>query len=209
MMRKQTTKRAFTVVELMISMTIMGLVLALAVVEFAMVFHHNTFMQANMTADQTARIAMAKVSNEVRQGMPDETDFTPPASPPPIVTNPLPGASPSQAITFYRVHNGTGGLTDPVAIPTDVFGNPAPCYDTVNVTYDPVAQTITRTITLVTNTHCPTASTETDVLARNVTSFNVTAPTKNSLNVDLQTTSTSGNYGVYDLTTQIALGNKP
>lgn len=200
--------RGFTVTELLISMTIMGIVLALAVLEFAMVFNHNNLMNANLSADQNARIAMARVTNELRQAMPDFTDMstgqvvvTPTA--PPTAT----AGSPVTTVTFYRVHNGPGGLTTPV--PTDSSGNPIPCYDTVTLTWDSVAKTISKTVTLKTNANCPTASTVTSVIARNVTNFGVTAQTDTLFDVDLQTAASKGNYGIYDLNTQIALGYKP
>src|SRR5579872_7137081 len=131
MMKEQKRTRAFTTVELLISMVIMGLVLALSVVEFAMVFNHNTLANANLTAEQNARIAMAKVSNEFRQAMPNETTYN---NNYPMVISPTPPAtqgtgSPVSTVQYWRVHNGPGGLASP--IPTDNFGAPKPCYDTV------------------------------------------------------------------------------
>ncbi len=208
-MRTHKAARAFTVTELLISMTIMGIVLALAVVEFAMVFNHNNLMNYNLSADQNARIAMAKVTNEFRQAMPDITDFSAnypvvvSPSPPPPSTAPVA----SNSAVFYRVHNGPGGLVAPV--PTDRFGDPTPCYDIVTLTYDSVGHTITRTITLQTNAHCPTPSTQTDVIARNVTGFSISAEAPQLFDIDLQTTATGGGYGIYDLNTQVALGYKP
>jgi prepilin-type N-terminal cleavage/methylation domain-containing protein len=202
--------RGFTIVELMISMSIMGLVLALAIVEFVMVFNHNSLMTADLSADQNGRIVMARVANEVREGMPDVTDYASPSTPPPIISQPTPAASaaPVQTISFWRVHSGSGGLDDPIAIPTDAFGNPAPCYDQVSLVYDPAAHTITRTVTLKTNTHCPTPSTTTNVIASNVSSFQATAPSTNLIDIDLQTTDTKGG-SIYDLNSQVAVGSKP
>ena len=205
--RKKT--RAFTVPELLISMTVMGLVLALAIVEFAMVFNHNTLMTANMTADQNARIVMARVTNEMRQAMPETTDYV---APYPIYVQPTsapPSTAPApvQTVEFWRVHNGPGGLVTP--IPTDTSGNPVPCYDDVKLVYDSTNHTITRTVSLKTNTNCPTASTTTDVIARNVTNFGVTAQSATLFEVDLETTPSNGGYGVYDLDSQVAVGYKP
>lgn len=200
--------RGFTIVELLISMTIMGIVLALAVVEFAMVFNHNSLMTANLTADQNARIAMAKVTNELRQAMPDLTDST---SGTVMVTptQPPPSTAPTAVtfVQFYRVHNGTGGLVNP--IPTDANGNPTPCYDLVTLNYDPALQTITRTVSLVVNSICTIASSNTNVLARNVTAFGASAVSATLLDVDLQTAASKGGYGIYDLNQQIELGYKP
>jgi prepilin-type N-terminal cleavage/methylation domain-containing protein len=208
-MSTRTKTRGFTVIELMISMAIMGLVLALAIVEFVMVFNHNSLMTADLSADQNGRIVMAKVANELREGMPDVTDFTTPATPPPIVSNPTPPAgAPSQTISFWRVHSGTGGLDDPIAIPTDAFGNPTPCYDQVSLVYDPAAHTITRTVTLKTNAKCPTPSTTTNIIASNVSSFGATAQSTNLIDIDLQTTDTKGG-SIYDLNSQVAVGSKP
>ncbi len=201
--------RGFTVVEMLISMTIMGLVLALAVVEFAMVFNHNNLTTANITAESNARISMAKVTNELRQAMPDITDFSgnyPIVTRPPV---PAPSTAPvaSQTVSFYRVHNGPGGLTTPV--PVDSAGDPIPCYDLVTLTYDPVAKTISREVQLKNNANCPTASDVTNVIAYNIVGFEVEALSSQLLDVDLQTQSANGSYGIYDLNTQVALGYKP
>jgi len=202
--------RGFTIVEMLISMSIMGLVLSLAIVEFVMVFNHNSLMTADLTADQNGRIVMSRVTNELREGMPDVTDYTTPATPPPIVSAPTPAASavPVQTVAFWRVHDGTGGLDDPVAIPTDAFGNPTPCYDQVSLVYDPVAHTITRTVTLKTNANCPTPQTTTNIVASNVSSFGATAPSANLIDIDLQTTDSKGG-SIYDLNSQVAVGSKP
>ncbi|MDQ6779760.1 MAG: hypothetical protein M3Z37_01220 [Candidatus Eremiobacteraeota bacterium] len=204
--------RAFTTVELLISMAIMGLVLALSVVEFAMVFNHNNLTNANLTAEQNARIAMAKVSNEFRQAMPNETTYN---NSYPMVISPTPPpkqgtGSPVSTVQYWRVHNGPGGLASP--IPTDNFGAPKPCYDTVTLTYDAVAKTVTRIATLQTDaTLCPTASTTTDVIAYNVTNFSVTpVDTLGTLFlVDVQAQPSKGLHGTYDLSTQILMGWKP
>ncbi len=210
-MRPRKRPRGFTIVEMLISMTIMGLVLALAVVEFAMVFNHNSLTSANITAEANARIAMAKVTNEMRQAMPDVTDFTTPPYPM-VVTPTAPPASTApgtaQTIQYYRVDNGSAGLTAS-PIPVDANGNPVPCYDLITLTYDPVGQTITRTIQLVTNTNCTAPSTTNDVLARNVVGFTVSAESGTLFDVDLQTRATKGAYNIYDLNTQVALGYKP
>jgi prepilin-type N-terminal cleavage/methylation domain-containing protein len=203
--------RGFTVVELLISMTILGIVLALAIVEFAMVFNHNSLMQSNLTADQNARIVMARVTNELRQAMPDVTDsnyaivISPTA--PPASTAP----SAATTVSFHRVHSGTNGLTQatPDPIPTDVNGNPMPCYDTVTLTYDAPSQTITKTVTAAqVTTDCPSFTT-TSVLSRNVAGFGVTAQSATLFDVDVQTAATKGNYGIYDLNSQVAMGYKP
>jgi len=110
-------------------------------------------------------------------------------------------------VVFYRVHNGAGGLVTPV--PTDVSGAPVPCYDLVSLSYDPVNRVINKTVTLQTNAKCPTASTTTSVLARNIAGFNVSAETATLVEVDLQTVPSRGNYGIYDLNSQVAMGYKP
>jgi prepilin-type N-terminal cleavage/methylation domain-containing protein len=205
-------RRAFTTIELLISMVIMGIILALAVVEFAMVFNHNNLTNANLTAEQNARIAMAMVNNEFRQAMPNETDYTTP--PYPMVISPTPpppstAPAPVSQVTYWKVHNGPGGLASP--IPTNANGEPVPCYDQVTLSYDPVAQTITRTAVLQTNTNCSTASTVVDVIAYHVTNFAVTPlDQKGTLfQLDIQTLPSKGSYGTYDLQTQVLMGYKP
>jgi prepilin-type N-terminal cleavage/methylation domain-containing protein len=201
--------RGFTIPELLISMSIMGIVLALAIVEFAMVFNHNNLMTANMSADQNARIAMAKVTNELRQAMPDVSDTSPPYTMVIQPTQPPPSTAPTAAsvVEFYRVHNGAGGLVTP--IPTDLTGNPKPCYDDVTLTYDSAARTITRTITPAVVSAVCNGATSTAIIARNVTNFGVKAESAVLFEVDLETTPSNGGYGVYDLDTQVALGYKP
>jgi prepilin-type N-terminal cleavage/methylation domain-containing protein len=93
MMTTRAKTRGFTIVEMMISMSIMGLVLALAIIEFVMVFNHNSLMTADLSADQNGRIVMSRVTNELREGMPDVTDYTGLNTPPPIVVYPTPAAS--------------------------------------------------------------------------------------------------------------------
>jgi hypothetical protein len=99
-------------------------------------------------------------------------------------------------------------LDDPVAIPTDASGNPAPCYDQVTLTYDPGTHTITKTVTLKTNVNCATPQTTTNIVASNVSSFQATAPSANLIDIDLQTTDTKGG-AIYDLNSQVAVGSKP
>lgn len=206
-------RRAFTTVELLISMVIMGIILALAVVEFAMVFNHNTLANANLTAEQNARIAMAKVSNEFRQAMPNESDFTAPPYPMVISPTPPPPSTAPAAVStvkYWRVHNGAGGLASP--IPTSNVGAPVPCYDTVTLSYDGALKTITRTAVLQTNVaNCPTASTVTDTIAYNVTDFKVLPldAAGTLFQISVQTLPSKGNYGTYDLTTQVMMGFKP
>ncbi len=209
-MNKNERARGFTVVEMLTSMLIMGLVLALAIVEFAMVFNHNNLMNANLSADQNARIAMARVTNELRQAMPDVTDF---GSTSAVVLNPptpAPSTAPTtaQSVEFYRVHNGPGGLVSP--IPTNAAGDPIPCYDDVTLAYNTAAHTITRTIVspVVADPNCPTVTTTTDVIAYNIAGFTVSAESSTLLDVDLQTVASNGNYGIYDLNSQVRLGYK-
>ena len=79
----------------------------------------------------------------------------------------------------------------------------------MTLTYDNVTHTISKTVTLQNNANCPTASTTTSVLARNVVGFGVTAQSEYLFDVDLQTVSSNGNYGIYDLNSQVAMGYKP
>jgi hypothetical protein len=198
---------------MLISMTIMGLVLALAVVEFAMVFNHNNLATANLTADQNARISMAKVANEMRQAMPDITDFTTPPYPvvvSPTMPPPSTAPAPAQSIEYYRADNGAVGLNG--TMPVDTAGDPLPCYDEVQLTYDPIGKTITRTITpLNTNGNCTATVASSNVLAHNILGFSVepiqaSGTTPILFDVDLQTQATTGDYGIYDLNTQVTLG---
>jgi prepilin-type N-terminal cleavage/methylation domain-containing protein len=204
-MRASRGTRGFTVVELLISMTIMGVVLALAIVEFVMVFNHNNLTGSNITADSNARVSMAKVTNELRQATPEITDFN---TNWPVIVSPTLGSGASASVEYYRADPGPVGLNG--VMPTGQFGNPLPCYDDVKISYDPAAHTLTKTVTPQTNSNC-SGSASTSIIAYNIMGFNVQAMagyngTPTLFDIDLQTTASSGNYGIYDLNTQVTLG---
>ncbi|MBC5806846.1 MAG: hypothetical protein DLM53_09895 [Candidatus Eremiobacter antarcticus] len=210
-MMRAKNQNGISVIELLISMVVMGFIMSLAVVEFAMVFKHNDLTNANLTAEQNARIAMAKVSNEFRQAMPNETDFTGPDYPMVIVPA-APSVPPGPTVTtieFWRVHKGKGGMAAaPKPIPTNAKGAPVPCYDDVTLAYDAAADTITRKVD---STGCALGVVKTDILARNVTAFGVTPLSAQNIlfQIDLSTTPSKGKHGTYDLSTQVAMGFTP
>jgi Tfp pilus assembly protein PilW len=205
-------KRGISTIELLISMVVMGLIMSLAVVEFAMVFRHNNLSNANLTAEQNARIAMAKISNEFRQAMPNETDFNGPDYPM-VIAPPAPVDTPGPPVTtveFWRVHKGTGGLAppSPQAVPTNGKGAPVPCYDDVTLFYNAAQDKLVRSVD---STGCAGGAVVNDVIARNVTAFGVTSlnSTGTLFEVDLSTTPSQGGHGTYDLSTQVAMGFTP
>ncbi len=98
-------RRGFTLVEALVAMSIMGVILTLAILEFGHVVRHFAKTSADLDAERAARMAMANVTKEMRQAMPDPN--VPAPQPPPITYptyNPSPGPgatqAPANSVTF-------------------------------------------------------------------------------------------------------------
>lgn len=157
--------RGFTLVELLVSMTIIGLLLGAILVEFTQAFCHVALTQANLSSEQQARLAAAKVGNEFSQATQDITDCG--ASPCKPLLAPLPSSTSAPSVSFYRAR----GL-DPGSMAIDpASGAPRPSYDVVTISWDPTSQTISEYV--VPAALYPAAPASVTLLARHVTNFGV------------------------------------
>lgn len=68
------SRRGFTIPELIIAMTILSIVGTLAVLLFSQVVHHFDKTSMDLDAERGARLAMAKVTGEIRQAVPNLAD---------------------------------------------------------------------------------------------------------------------------------------
>jgi len=135
---KKNTYRGMTVIELVISFGVLLLVLGLATALFKQAFTHVTLTTENMTNEQAARVAMAKINSSLSQASVDanSTD-TNQGTPAPAVISVFPTATSTPGITFYRVYT-----LDPAAIPTGTTLAPEPQYYVHIIAYDAAAQQV-------------------------------------------------------------------
>jgi prepilin-type N-terminal cleavage/methylation domain-containing protein len=124
------TGRGFTIIEMGISMLIIGVVLTFATVEFKQVVMHFTKTDTSVFADREARFAMARVCDELRQASQASNLTNPPAP----VTEPLTGAGSLTDVKFYKVHP-----------PITSADYTALTYDTVEIQLDSTKHQITET----------------------------------------------------------------
>jgi len=164
--------RGMTIPELLISFGVLLLVLGLATALFKQAFTHVTLTTENMTNEQAARVAMARVNNSLAQASVDanSTD-TSSGTPAPAVIGTFPVATSTPSITFYRVYT-----LNPSAIPTGTTNAPEPQYYVHIIAYDAVAQQVKEySMDYQTVYKVGGASPAPTVLARNVTNFGVMA----------------------------------
>jgi len=162
-----------TIIEMVISLAIMLIVLGLATALFKQAYTHNTLTSENMSNEQIARIAMAKINSSLSQASTDtnDTDFPSPNTPaPPIVgINSFPSATATPAVAFYRV----AGLAPAASLPTGSANQPDPLYDVHIISYDPVGQIVNEYVVSVANFQKAVPSPAPTQLATNVTDFQV------------------------------------
>ncbi len=166
---RTTTKRGMTIPELLISFGILLLVLGLATVLFKQAFTHVALTTENMTNEQAARVAMARVNASLSQASVDANTNDTSGTPAPAVLSVVPQATSSPAITFFRV-----ATLNPAAIPTGSTLAPNPAYKVHIISYDAVNKVVNE----YTMDYNPTyktgmASPAPTVLADNVTNFGV------------------------------------
>lgn len=134
--RKRSSQRGFTLVEMVTSVAIVGLILLLIGYEFDASLSNLIHTRSNRDMESNARIVMTKVTNRLRTASP--WVFNPAPPPPPagvhqVIMIPVPVTTPgatSNVLQFYRVRPGS--LANPAAIPTP--GNvPNPPYDLVTI----------------------------------------------------------------------------
>jgi prepilin-type N-terminal cleavage/methylation domain-containing protein len=127
--------RGFTLVEMITSVAIVGLILVLIGYEFDASLGNLIHTRSNRDMESNARVVMSKVTNRLRSASP--WVFNP--SPPPtgshqVILSPVPATSPpatSNVLQFYRVRPGS--LVNAGGIHTDADGLPDPPYDIVTI----------------------------------------------------------------------------
>jgi prepilin-type N-terminal cleavage/methylation domain-containing protein len=132
---KRISGRGFTLVEMLTSVAIVGLILVLIGYEFDASLNNLLHTRSNRDMESSARLVMSKVTNRLRGASP--WAFNP--SPPPsqlaheVILSPVPAQSPatSNVLQFYRVHPGS--LVTASGIPKDTNGLPDPPYDIVTI----------------------------------------------------------------------------
>ncbi len=133
-----TAQRGMTIVEMIISLGIMLVVLGLATALFKQAYTHNTLTSENMSNEQIARVAIAKINSSLSQASSDtsDIDFPAPNTPaPPIVgISTFPSATATPAIAFYRV----AALAPAATLPIGAANQPDPAYYVHIISYDPV-----------------------------------------------------------------------
>ena len=116
--------RGFTLVEMVVAMAVMGIVMTLAALEFKYVVEQHLFAESHLTAEQQARVAMAKVTGASRQA--SVVDSTPV---PGITSQPAflePASTPGPRLVFTQAAPLSPDM------PTQ-NGVPVPCYDKVQL----------------------------------------------------------------------------
>jgi prepilin-type N-terminal cleavage/methylation domain-containing protein len=208
---KTSATAGFTLVELMVSLTILALVLALSAVEFPQVWSHFSRSSQQLDAERTARVVMTRVTDEFRQAMPDQTDN--PTSQQPIVSPLCPGTcqpsdqtgSQDTSVAFYRARDLRGS---PGSIPV-TNGRPTPAYDRVIISYDAASRHLNQYVVAASFVGPSPAP---EVIGQNVTNFVVT-PKGSEYQFDLTVTSPpSGNQSTaqsFKLTSSVYVSYYP
>ncbi|HEY5094277.1 MAG TPA: prepilin-type N-terminal cleavage/methylation domain-containing protein [Candidatus Eremiobacteraceae bacterium] len=179
----RTKARGFTLIELMVAMSILGLVMTLAVAEFTQAWKHYSKTTVDITGETQARAAMALVTQSLRQAaMPAGTAAISPVSSPDCIaaggcTNPYPTAAPTTGLQFEMVDDPSITSADPNQLHygNDVIGlNPAIPGVNGSDLIETVTDVSTGTVKIV------------RTLAKNVTVFTVAATSSGSYNVTIQ-----------------------
>jgi prepilin-type N-terminal cleavage/methylation domain-containing protein len=182
-MRGRKCLRGHTLLELLIASSILGMVMSLSVALFTQAWQHYSKTNVDLTAESQARIAMALVTQELRQAAQPvgSTSISPVTSPDCIAaggcTYPYPTAAPSTGLVFTMVDDPTITSADPnlVHYGSDVIAlNPAVPgvngSDLIETMTDVGSGTIKQVRTL----------------AHNVTVFTVAATSSGSYNITIQ-----------------------
>jgi type II secretory pathway component PulJ len=130
--REGNTARGTTIIEGLTTVGIISLVLTLTAAMFTQTVRHNEKTMTDMSAESQARIAITKVTNDLRQAMPPYG-----AAGLPITSPAMPQsgpATPQPSVTFTEADSLNAGN----------FTNPP--FDSVTIGLDPVNHTITRTV---------------------------------------------------------------
>lgn len=175
MKRVQSSKtRGTTVVEILISTGILLIVLGFSAVLFRQAFTHHTLTTENMSNEQQARLALARINSSLSQASVEANPSDFPSAPaPPIITSatPFPTTTSASAISFYRVAS-----LDPAAMPSP-GGAPIPSYDVHIISYDPVGQTVDEFVIDEPSYAAGSPSPSPLIIAQHVTAFGITSVT--------------------------------
>jgi prepilin-type N-terminal cleavage/methylation domain-containing protein len=179
-----TSRRGMTIIEMVISLAIMLLVLGFATVLFKQAYTHNTLTGENMSNEQLARVAMAKINSSIAQASSDTNEAdTPGGTPAPPVIVAFPAATASPAIVFYRVQ----ALAPAAAMPTGSGKQPNPPYNVHIISYDG-AGTVNEYVMPVSDYVAAKPSPVPVILATDVTDFQVQQVNSNLLEYRLSLT---------------------
>jgi prepilin-type N-terminal cleavage/methylation domain-containing protein len=125
------SKRGFTLLEMMTSVFIIGLILLLIGYEFDGALNKLLHNQSNRDLESNARVVMTKVTNRLRAATVDPQLPTSPGCNPCADDVILSPNGTSNTLSFIRVRPGS--LTNPASIPVDKNNNPIPPYDIVTI----------------------------------------------------------------------------
>jgi prepilin-type N-terminal cleavage/methylation domain-containing protein len=175
--QRNSRRRAFTLVEMMVAMAVMGIVMSFAALEFRAVVFTYLDADSHLSAEQQARVALAKVNDLSRQASVVNDVSANAPMPVPAIIEPASTAGP-------RLQFTKADSLDPNTM--HLFnGAPEPCYDVVTITLSPVSisgDPIAQPHNLVAETapypfnptDCPTPANDgLRLIARNVQDFTV------------------------------------
>lgn len=145
--RSARSGRAFSLVEMLFAMTILGIVLGLTVAEFTAAIQNFRFEDAHLDAETQGRIAMAKINDLMKMATPDIADqglASPNGKCQTVGTCPVLAASLPNSVdgatqvSFFVVTNDVTkvGHLSQTTMTTNGNGEPIPVYDVVTVLYD-------------------------------------------------------------------------
>jgi prepilin-type N-terminal cleavage/methylation domain-containing protein len=116
--------RAFTLVEMLVAMAVMGIVMSFAALEFRAVVFTYLNADSHLSAEQQARVVVAKV-NDLSYQASVVNNLDPLVSPPPAIMQPVNTPGPTLQFTMAQ-------CLDPSCLATP-SGVPNPCYDVVSI----------------------------------------------------------------------------
>ena len=183
MLRRRSFARGFTLLELLVASTILGLVMSLAVAEFTQAWQHYSKTNVDLTAETQARMAMALVTQELRQAAQPagSVSISPVSSPDCIAAGgcvyPYPTAAPTTGLVFTMVDDPTITSADPNLLD---YGS-----DVIKLSPSVPGVNGSDLIETLTDTATGTIKQQ-RTLAHNVTVFTVAATSSGSYNVTIQ-----------------------
>jgi len=151
-------QRGVSIIEALITVGIISLVLTLTVRIFTLTVNDSEKTRTDLSAESEARMAMTKVTNDLRQAMPPYK-----ASGTPVTSPVYPGATitptPQPAVTFTEVDS------------LSTANYLAPTFDYVTIQWDSAKSRLERCVAPNSQTICTAASA--GVVANDVTAFSV------------------------------------